>query len=140
MNTGDFGGEKGERGRRWEFLCVWGCFVGDGGSTVPPSDRGGGAPPTPPPRSAFLSMSPSDGLRRNSRVLTRREEPPHGSGPLPGGLRRRAGAGEGHRALRRAVEARRLRGVPQGGAGGHAPALPGGAQAEDLLRGELHAR
>src|SRR3954447_14071521 len=140
MNTGVSGRAGATGAREWDFLCEWGCFVGGSGIQVPTTDRGGGAPPTPPPRSELLSMSTSDGLRRNSRVLTRREEPAHGSGPFPGRLRRRPRAGEGHRALRRAVEARRLRRIPGGGARGHAPALAGRAQAAALLLGELDAR
>src|SRR3954447_17313767 len=140
MNTGVSGRAGGTGARWWDFLCDWGCFVGGSGIQVPLPDRGGGAPPTPPPRSDLLSMSTSDGLRRNSRVLTRCEEPAHGAGALPRGLRRGARSGQGHRALRVAVEAGGLRRLPRGRAAGHAPALAGGTQAGDLLLGELDAR
>src|SRR4051812_40266334 len=137
---GTFGGKKGREGASVGFFVRLGLLCGSKWDYCADNGSGWRGSSHSSTSIRLLSMSTSDGLRRNSRVLTRREEPAHGSGPLPGRLRRRPRAGQGHRALRRAVEAGRLRRIPGGGARGHAPALAGRAQAAALLLGELDAR
>ncbi|CAA9510602.1 MAG: Cell division protein MraZ, partial [uncultured Solirubrobacteraceae bacterium] len=71
------------------------------------------------------------------RLLPRRKEPAHGSGPLSRCAVRRSRAREGPRAVRRALDAQGLRRVHAVLAGRLSSALARGAEAQALLRRKL---